>query len=329
MRRAVVILGMLVCIPLMAQKDPILRSWNQPVAPFRMLGNIYYVGASDIASYLIATPKGHILIDGGFEETAPMIMSNIEKLGFNPGDIRILLNSHAHFDHAGGLAAIKLATGATLMAGEGDLPLLMQGGHNDPQFGDTLLFPPVVADRALHDGDRIALGGSILYAHRTPGHTPGCTTYTMSVHEKMKIYQVVFTGSPSVPSQYRLVGNARYPNVATDYLHTFDVLKSLACDVFLAAHGSQFDLAGKMERLRKGEKPNPFIDPDGYRKFVTRMEETFEAVLKQQKAEAMVTSDPSPTPVPTPVAAPAPSPVLAPPTPPPSGSSALKPPRAH
>lgn len=286
MRRAVLILGMLVCVPLLAQKDPVLRSWNQPVAPFRILGNIYYVGASDIASYLIATPKGHILIDGGFEETGPMIMGNIEKLGFNVGDIRILLNSHAHFDHAGGLAAIKLATGATLMAGEGDVPLLTQGGRNDPQFGDSMLFPAVVPDRALHDGDRIALGGSILYAHETPGHTPGCTTFTMSVHEKMKVYKIIFVGSPSVPSQYVLAGNARYPNVATDYRHTFEVLKSLTGDVFLAAHGSQFDLAGKSVRLRQKEKPNPFIDPEGYRRFVTKMEETFEAVLKQQTAAA-------------------------------------------
>ncbi len=296
MRRTVLILGLLVCSQAQAQKDPVTRSWNQPVAPFRILANIYYVGASDVASYLIATPKGHIVIDGGLEETGPMIMRNIEKLGFNVADIRILLNSHAHFDHAGGLAAIKTATGATLMAGEGDVPLLTGGGHDDPQFGDTLLFPAVVPDRSLHEGDRIALGGSILFAHITPGHTAGCVTFTMTVRERMKPYNVIFTGSPSVPSQYRLVGNARYPNVIADYRHTFEVLKSLSGDVFLAAHGSQFDLAGKTVRMRKGEKPNPFIDPEGYRKFINSMEQTFEATVRQQTAAAELAADRAPIP---------------------------------
>ena len=346
MRRAVLILGLLVCSQAHAQKDPVSRSWNQPVAPFRILGNIYYVGASDVTAYLIATPKGHIVIDGGFEETGPMIMSNIEKLGFEVASVRIILSSHAHYDHAGGLAAIKYATGATLMAGAGDVPLLTSGGHNDPQFGDTLLFPPVVPDQALHDGDRIALGGSILFAHLTPGHTPGCVTWTMTVRERGKAYNVVFVGSPSLPSQYRLVGNARYPNVIADYRHTYEVLKALSCDVFLTQHGSLFDLAGKSARLQKGEKPNPFIDPEGYGRFVSSTEETFEATVRQQTAAAELAADRAPVqavpaastsapalaPVPVPVASPAP---IAPPpvvkpgvvpravTPPP-----VKPPRA-
>ena len=337
MRRAVLILGLLVCSQAQAQKDPVSRSWNQPVAPFRILGNIYYVGASDITSYLIATPKGHILIDGGFEETAPMIMDNIQKLGFNGSDVRILLSSHAHADHAGGLAAIKTATGATLMAGEGDVPLLKSGGHNDPQFGDTLLFPPVVPDHPLHDGDRIALGGSILYAHLTPGHTPGCVTWTMIVHEKMKVYKVIFAGSPSVPSQYRLVGNPLYPHAVADYRHTFEVLKSLSCDVFLAVHGKFFDLAGKTARLRSGEKPNPFIDPEGYRKFVTSMEETFEATVRQQSAGAVSPADradagvalPSAAPAALPSPTPAKPPAAGPPAGDPSAPPPVKPPRAR
>ena len=259
---------------LFAQSDPVSRSWNQPVEPFRIIRNIYYVGASDITAYLIATPKGHILIDGGFEETAPMILANVEKLGFEPSDIRILLNSHAHYDHAGGLAAIKMVTGATFIATEGDAPLLERGGKDDPQFGNAFPFPPITPDKLARDGDRVALGGVILVAHVTAGHTRGCTTWTTRVRERGRSYDVVFVGSPSVPSQYKLSGNPRYPDAIDDYRRQFATLKSLPCDVFLGSHGSFFNLAEKRQHV--GEKPNPFIDPDGYKAFVAAMEKAFE-----------------------------------------------------
>ena len=261
-------------LALFAQSDPVARSWNQPVEPFRIIRNIYYVGASDITAYLIATPKGHILIDGGFVETAPMILRNVEKLGFHPADIRILLNSHAHYDHAGGLAAIKAATGATFIASEGDAPLLARGGKDDPQFGDAFPFPRITPDKLARDGDRVALGGVILTAHITPGHTRGCTTWTTIVRESGRNYDVVFVGSPTVPAEYKLVGNPRYPDAVDDYRRTFATLKSLRCDVFLGSHGNFFNLAEKMKHL--GEKPNPFIDPGGYKKFVAEMESAFE-----------------------------------------------------
>lgn len=263
-----------------AQKDPVSRSWNQPVEPFRIIRNIFYVGASDVTAYLIATPKGLIVIDGGFQETAPMILGNIEKLGFSRGDIRILLNSHAHYDHAGGLAAIKSATGATFIASEGDAPLLARGGKDDPQFGNELPFPPITPDKLARDGDRVALGGTILTAHITAGHTRGCTTWTTTVREGGRNYDVVFVGGPSVPPQYKLAGNARYPDAVDDYRRQFVTLKSLRCDVFLAAHGNFFDLAGKMKRV--GAKPNPFIDPAGYKKFVAAMEAEFEERVKEE-----------------------------------------------
>jgi metallo-beta-lactamase class B len=260
------------------QADPVSRSWNEPVAPFRIIENVYYVGASDVTSYLIATPKGHIVIDGGFTETAPMIRRNIEQLGFRVSDVRMLLSSHAHYDHAGGLAELKSATGATFYASAGDAPQLARGGLDDPQFGNRFPFPPITADRLLHDGSRITLGGTTLIARLTPGHTKGCTTWTMRTKHGLN---VVFLGSPSVPSEYRLAANPRYPNAIDDYRQQFAILRSLKCDVFLASHGNFYELAEKMKH--RGEKKNPFIDPDGYRAFIERAAERMEKVVAEQQ----------------------------------------------
>ena len=254
----------------LAQSDPVSRSWNQPVEPFRIAGNLYYVGASDITSYLITTPKGHIVLDGGFVETAPMIAANIRKLGFRVEDVRILLSSHAHYDHAGGLAELKRLTGAKFYASRGDLPQLARGGQDDPQFGDRFLFPPIEADRIVEDGSTVALGGTTLVARITPGHTPGCTTWTMRVRDRGRMRNVVFVGSPSVPSDYRLFGNPRYPNAIDDYRRQFAILESLDCDIFLASHGNFFDLEEKIARRRS------FVDRDGYLRFVAAMKERFE-----------------------------------------------------
>jgi metallo-beta-lactamase class B len=265
MRRAALVIVLLGAGTLFAQK---------PLEPFRIIRNIYYVGAADVTAYLIVTPKGHILLDGGFAETAPVILANVQKLGFHATDIRILLNSHAHYDHAGGLAAIKAATGATFIASEGDAAQLARGGKDDPQFGNAFPFPPVTPDKLARDGDRVALGGVILVAHITPGHTRGCTTWTTIVREAGRNYDVVFVGSPSVPPQYKLTGNAHYPDAVDDYRRQFATLKALPCDVFLGSHGSFFNLEEKMKHA--GEKPNPSIDPEGYRRFVAEMEKAFE-----------------------------------------------------
>ncbi|HYC94001.1 MAG TPA: subclass B3 metallo-beta-lactamase [Thermoanaerobaculia bacterium] len=260
------ILALLFATPLFAQSDPVSRSWNQPVEPFRIAGNLYYVGATDITSYLITTPKGHIVLDGGFVETAPMILANIRKLGFDPKDVRILINSHAHYDHVGGLAELKRATGAKLYASRRDLAQLARGGTDDPQFGDRFPFPPVMADRIVDDGTRVSLGGVTLVAHMTPGHTPGCTTWTTRIGKK----DVVFVGSSSVPSQYRLKDNPRYPNAIEDYRAGFRTLKSLGCDIFLASHGNFFGL----EEMIAGKKS--FAGCDAYHKFVEESERRFE-----------------------------------------------------
>lgn len=275
---------LLVLLPLsaFAQRTEEDRRWNAPVAPFRILGNVYYVGAAEVASFLIATKAGHILIDAGFEETAPMIRSNVEKLGFRVDDIRILLNTQAHYDHAGGLAVMKSATRATLMAMEGDVPLLTRGGLRDPQFGDRFPFPPVAVDRVLRDGDLVSLGGTTLTARLTPGHTPGCTTWTWSVRERLRTYRIALMCSASVPTGYRLVENEDYPTAAADYRHTFSLLDEMQADVFLAPHGSMFNLGEKAARLRSGARPNPFVDPGALRAYAGRARRAFAKALEQQ-----------------------------------------------
>src|SRR5688500_9627017 len=164
-----------------AQADPVSRSWNQPDNPFRIAGNVYYVGASDVTSFLITTREGHILIDGGFEETAPMILANVRRLGFRIEDVRVLLASHAHYDHAGGLAALQRASGATFHASRGDAPLFARGGRRDPQFRDRFPFPPIEPDRLIEDGDEVTLGVVTLVARLTPGPTQGCSAWNTTI----------------------------------------------------------------------------------------------------------------------------------------------------
>jgi metallo-beta-lactamase class B len=270
----------------LAQADPISRSWNQPVEPYRIIGNVYYVGASDIASYLITTPEGHIILDAGFEETVPMIRDNVKKLGFKIEDVKTLIIGHAHYDHIGGLADLKALTGARLAVSEADASLLASGGKGDYLFGDKFLFKPVQADRLLKDGDQVTLGGTTLTAHLTPGHTKGNTTWTMKAKEGDKTYDVVFMGSPTVNPGTVLTGKPSYPTITEDYAKTFRVLKSLPCDVFLAPHASFYDGLEKAEKLRAGARENPFIDPQGYQAFIERREKMYTDQLAREHASA-------------------------------------------
>lgn len=264
------------------QADETSRSWNKPVKPFRIIGNVYYVGASDISSFLIVTPKGHILLDSGFVETVPQIQQNVAQLGFRLEDVKVLINGHAHYDHAGGLALLKRLTGATLMASDADAKLLAAGGKGDPNFGDRFTYEPITADRILNDGDKVELGGVTMVARMTPGHTKGNTTWTMTVKEGGKQYNVVVAGSTSAPG-YKLVDNPNYPGIVTDYQRTFQVLKSLRCDVFLAPHGNFFDLIEKSKLLEQGKKQNPFIDPQGYKRYIEDTEKAFQKELERQR----------------------------------------------
>lgn len=265
-----------------AQADEQSRSWNQPVKPFRIIENVYYVGASDIASYLIVTPEGNILLDSGFVETVPQIQKNVAQLGFRLEDVKILINSHAHYDHAGGLALLKRLTGAKLMTSEADAALLAAGGKGDPNFGDRFAYEPVKADRILRDGKKVELGGVTMVARLTPGHTKGNTTWTMTVNDGFKRYNVVFAGSTSAPG-YKLVDNPNYPGIVADYERTFRILKSLPCDIFLAPHGNFFDLTEKSKLVEEGAKQNPFVDPKGYRRYIEDTEKAFRKQLEQQR----------------------------------------------
>jgi metallo-beta-lactamase class B len=214
-----------------------------------------------------------------------MIKASIEKLGFKFSDTKILLISHAHNDHDSGSAMIKRETGATYMVMDADVPVVESGGKADFQYGATTRYPPAKVDRILHDGDEVKLGGTVLVAHLTPGHTKGCTTWTMQVTEGGKIYNVVIIGSPNINPGYKLVNNAAYPEIAQDYERTLRVLKSLPCDIFLGAHGSYFNLEEKYARMKPGA-PNPFIDPDGYKEYVAQKEQDFNAELAKQQAAA-------------------------------------------
>ena len=274
----IVVLGAAIAF---AQQSEVERSWNQPVEPFRIAGNIYYVGASDITSYLITTPKGHILIDGGFIETVPLIKANITKLGFKIEDVKVLLNSHAHYDHAAGLAELKRAARAKFYVSEPDVDLMANGGKGDPNFGDRFPFEGIRADKTFRDGKKIKLGGTTMTANVTAGHTPGCTTWTTTAEEKGRRLSVIFVCSTSAPG-YKLVGNDKYPSIYSDYQTTFKRLEMLKPDIFLGSHGMIFDLKRKAELLRTEPAENPFVDPAGYAAYLKSSRAAIESAYKAE-----------------------------------------------
>ena len=261
--------------------------WTEPFPPHRIVANLYYVGSKGLASYLITTPQGHILINSSLEASVPLIQASIEKLGFKFKDTKILLISHAHWDHDAGSATIKELTGATYMVMDADVPVVESGGQADFEYGNspTSLYRPVKVDRVLHDGDEVRLGGAVLVAHVTPGHTKGCTTWTMEVTERGKTYNVVILGSPNVNAGYKLVDNTAYPQIAEDFERMWGVLKSLPCDIFLGAHGNYFGLEEKYPLMKKGGA-NAFVDPSGYKKYIAQKEHDFRAELARQKLAA-------------------------------------------
>jgi metallo-beta-lactamase class B len=269
---------------LQAQVNP---EWIAPFPAFRIAGNLYYVGSKGLGNYLITTPRGHILINSDLEQSVPLIQASVEQLGFKFSDIRILLISHAHWDHDAGSAAIKKLTGAQYMVMDGDVSVVESGGRTDFQYGNdtSMLYPATKVDRVLHDGDEVKFAGVTLVAHLTPGHTKGCTTWTMKVSEGGRIYDVVIVGSPNVNEGYKLVGNASYQQIASDFERTFTVLKSLPVDIFLGAHGGYFDMETKYARRREGSAA-AFLDPDGYKAYVADREDAFRRELAKQQRES-------------------------------------------
>lgn len=266
------------------QDDP--DGWREPIAPMKLVGPIHYVGTRGLAAYLITTPAGHILIDGGVPVGGPLIVTSIEALGFAPRDVKVLLTTQAHFDHVGSLAHLKQVTGGRVLVMQGDEGIIAAGGKTDYLFGSEprYHFPAVTVDQVIRDGHRIVLGGITLDALRTPGHTPGTTTYTTTVQDGGRTYEVVFAGSTYVNPGTRLVKNPSYPGILDDYRAALRVLEGLRPEVFLAAHGSQFDFEAKRARAAS-EGPSVWVDPEGFRKAIaasrTRLEELAAAESKK------------------------------------------------
>lgn len=278
------LIGSLVVAASAAAQGP--ASWTAPYEPFHIADNLYYVGTEGIAAYLLTTPEGHVLIDGAMPTSAPMIQGNIAKLGFKPTDVKILLNTHAHFDHSGGLADLKQATGAQLYAAAGDRQALETGTYVGSEEVAAFKFKPVKVDRVLKDGETVSLGGTTLTAHLTPGHSAGCTTWTFPLTVDGVERRALLYCSTSVAAN-RLVSEDKgpqYPGIVADYEKTFTKLKRMKADVFLAPHAEQFGLKDKRAKLAAGGA-NPFVDPDELQKVVAASEADFRRQLaKQQEA---------------------------------------------
>jgi metallo-beta-lactamase class B len=274
--------------------------WLVPFPAFTLAGNLHYVGSKGLASYLVTTPRGHVLLNPSLEANVPLIRRSVEDLGFKFTDIKIVLISHAHWDHNAGAALVKEQTGASYAVMAEDAAVVETGGRADFHYGSFpgSLYPPAKVDRVLRDGDSVELGGSVLTARLTPGHTKGCTTWTLTVNDAGRSLDAVIIGSPNVNSGYKLVGNSAYPAIAADFDRMFRTLKALRCDLFLGSHGSYFGLADKFSRLQAGGA-NPFIDPAGYAGYVADKERAYRDELAAQQAGGGAKPGTTPAPAPS------------------------------
>jgi metallo-beta-lactamase class B len=258
---------------------------NDPFPPYRIAGNVYYTGASDIACFLVATPEGHILINSGYESTPALIRASMAKLGFRITDVKILLNSQAHFDHVAGMRELqRLTGGAKIYSSAREAAVLESGGQADTRFGREHTYPAVKVDHVVRDLETVTLGGATLIAHMTPGHSIGCTTWTMRITDAGQVYNVVIVGGTSLNPGVELVRHPNYPGIADDFAHTFQVLRALPCDIFLGAHGGYYGMQEKYARRQAGAATNPFIDPAGYRRYVDQAQQAFEEQLAREKS---------------------------------------------
>lgn len=276
--------GCLAVVPAIgfAQDDP--DGWRKAIPPTRIVGPIHYVGTYGLAVYLVTTPAGHILIDGGMPGSGPEIVRSIEAAGFKPADIKILLTTQGHCDHVGTMAFMKQATGGRVIVMKGDEGLLASGGKTDYVFGaqPDFHFPAVAPDEVIGDGHVVTLGGVSLTARHTPGHTPGTTTWTTSVADGGRSYRVVFAGSTFVNPGTRLVKNPSYAGIEADYRRSFALLQSLPVDIYLAGHAQAFDFHAKRERATT-EGPRAFVDADALRKAATASEAAFEKLVAAER----------------------------------------------
>jgi metallo-beta-lactamase class B len=271
-------------VPALARDKP---EWADAHPPFHIAGNLYYVGGPDLGSYLVVTPQGSILINSSGGNSVPTIRKSVEQLGFKFSDIKVLLISHSHIDHAGGASEVLKQTHATYEVMAQDVDVIESGGKTDPNYGDSPeeYYPPVHVNRVLHDGDTVKLGGIVLTAHLTPGHTKGDTTWTLDEKENGKLLHVVIIGSVMGNRGQKLINNPKYPQIADDFEKSFAVLKSLPCDIYLGAHGYYFGMADKYKKWEAGDK-NAFVDPEGYKAYVVDRQQSFEKSLQTQKDAA-------------------------------------------
>lgn len=265
-----------------AASDP--PGWSRPAPPVHVAGSTWEVGSQGLSVFLIRTRKGAILIDGGLPGYAPKLLKTLAGIGVRPSDVKLILNTHAHFDHAGDLAELKRLTGATLAAMAPDVPALERGVYPGSEDRHDFDFPPVHVDRVLHDGETVSLGGARLHAVLTAGHTAGCTTWTWTEHDAGRPLTLVLDGSTAVAAN-RLVGRPQYPGIVADYRRTFARLKAMRADIFLAPHAEQYDLAAKRARAGAGGR-NPFVDPSELPRAVAASKADFEAALAKQQASA-------------------------------------------
>ena len=257
---------------------------NDPVEPFRVIGNIYFIGLTNYAAYLITTPEGHILLDTMVEETVPTQQANIEQLGFDVEDIEIIIHAHAHRDHVGGLARFKeLTGGAEVVVMAEDAEVLADGGVSDFRGDGSVIWTPVQADRLINDGDEVTLGGVTMVGHKTAGHSKGCTTWSTVVEEDGNRHDALFFCSQRVNPQVPMLNNPQYPTLVEDFESGFATLRSLPCDVFLASHSFMFYLDEKLEQKAQNPDSNPFIDPEGCRTYVEDWEYEFRYRLQQAR----------------------------------------------
>ncbi|MBN9296335.1 MAG: subclass B3 metallo-beta-lactamase [Filimonas sp.] len=257
-------------------------NWTKDYEPFRIVGNLYYVGTYDLACYLVTTPQGHILINTGVGSSAPMIRKHVEKLGFKFSDIKILLATHAHFDHVGAMAAVKKLTGAQMMINAEDADVLADGGNSDYVMGGKgPSFLPVKADRLLHDHDTVKLGGMNIVVLDHPGHTAGANSFLLDVKDEKRTYRVLIANMPSVLDETNLAGMPLYPTVAKDYAYTYKAMRALQFDLWVASHASQFDLQ-KKHPAGSAYNPEAFNDRAGYDKLLGELEKKYLRKLKEK-----------------------------------------------
>ncbi len=267
----------------------IKRNRSIPDDPFLIAGNLYYVGSTGVTAFLLTGPEGHVLIDGGYPETAPLIIGSIAKLGFDIRDVKVLLNSHAHFDHAGGMRELQEASGAKLWISEGDAATIAAGGAGDRSFGPLRhlrlgRFPAPRVDHRFVDGDIIRVGPIALTAHVTVGHTPGCTSWSFPVRDGERELLAVSICSLSLLPFMSFTEPESYPGIRAGFETSFETLRALPADLFLGAHGSFFDMHRKLgERATATDPVEPFIDREGYLAYIDRAEEQFRTELAKQQ----------------------------------------------